>query len=157
MGQRNICTTLAVLAGMALAACRSDLLLHSYAPLDAREWSRNDTVCFNLPRQEEQADGYFSIGLRATAPVGIRQVVLAVELCLDTPRAYRCDTVFCPLTDADGNTLGKGLNTVQYESTSLPLHMQKGQGGTVRIHHLMREETLGGFTELGIKVSRQSR
>ena len=117
-------------------------------------WERRDTICFALPQTDEDISGTLTIGLRLTAPVGLQDIVLAVEQSLESPPVYRCDTIRCPLTDAEGNALGQGVNVIQYETQQLPFHLQKEQSGTVRIRHLMTDETIAGITELGIKVSR---
>jgi gliding motility-associated lipoprotein GldH len=141
--------------GLLLAACNNrGTLLHSYKPLPAEGWERRDTVRFLLPEAEADIDGTLFIGLRTTAGIGIRNIVLAIEQCLDAPHAYRCDTVSYPLTDAEGYALTKGVNHYQYETQQLPLHMQKGQSGSVRIHHLMTNEVIPNITEVGIRLDK---
>ena len=135
-----------------LASCTGGTWFHSYKPLPAEGWDRRDTVCFDLPQAEEDINGTLTIGLRTIAHVGIQDVVLAVEQCLVEPDAYRQDTIRYPLTDSEGEALVKGVNFRQYETQQLPISMKKGQGGSVRIHHLMRREDISGFTEIGIKI-----
>lgn len=142
------------LIGLLCAACTGGTWLHSYKPLPEEGWERRDTVCFALPQTEQDISGTLAIGLRMTAPVGMQDIVLAVEQSLETPAAHRCDTVRCPLTDAEGYALGQGVNTIQYETPHIPFFLCKGQSGTVRIRHLMTDETVPGITELGIRVSR---
>ena len=142
-----------LLLSSVILSCTGGTVFHSYKPLPAEGWERRDTVCFPLPQQTEDINGTLTIGLRASAPVGMQDIVLAVEQCLQSPAAYRCDTVRYPLTDAVGNVLGKGVNTIQYETQQLPIHAQKGQSGIIRIHHIMNRETVSGITELGIKVN----
>ena len=142
------------LIGLLCAGCTGGTWLHSYKSLPKEGWERRDTVCFAVPQAEEDISGTLTIGLRLTAPVGSQDIVLAVEQSLEAPAAYRCDTVRCPLTDAEGYALGQGVNIIQYETPHVPFHLSKGQSGTVRIRHLMTDETVTGITELGLKVSR---
>ena len=86
------------------------------------------------------------------AHVGIQDIVLAVEQRNDTAEICRRDTIRYPLTDGNGDALSKGVNTHQYETQRLPISIKRGQGGSVRIHHLMTPETVQGITELGIKI-----
>lgn len=137
-----------------LSACTDDVLLHSYKSLPAEGWDRRDTVCFDLSQADKDINGTLTLGLRTIAHVGIQDVVLAVEQCFVEPYAYRQDTIRYPLTDAEGNTLVKGVNFRQYETQQLPISMKKGQSGSVRIHHLMRREEISGFTEIGIKIEK---
>ena len=138
-----------------LSACTDSKLLHSYKPLPAEGWERRDTVSFDLPQAEEEINGTLTIGLRTIAHVGMQDVVLAVEQCLENPNSYRQDTVRYPLTNTEGDALVKGVNFRQYEMQQLPIRMEKGQSGSVRIHHLMRREDIFGFTEIGIKIEKR--
>lgn len=136
-------------------ACTGDKTwLHSYKPMSADGWDRRDTICFPLPQAEENVNGILTLGLRITAPVSTQSIVLAVEQSLNAPATYRCDTVCYLLTDVEGDALGRGVNSIQYETQHLPFCLRKGQSGVVRIRHLMTKEIVPGITELGIKVSR---
>lgn len=145
-------TFLLPLIGLTLAACTDDTLLHSYKPLSKEGWDRHDTIRFDLPKADTDIDGTLFIGLRTTANISYQDIVLAVEQHLEKPFAYQCDTIRYPLTDTEGNALKEGVNHHQYETQHLPLHMQKGQSGSISIHHLMRHEVILGITELGIKL-----
>ena len=141
--------------GFSLAACNENILLHSYKPLPIEGWDRRDTICFDLPQTQENINGILTIGLRTTANIGTRDVVLAVEQCNENMIVCRCDTVRYPLTDAEGYALSKGVNCHQYETKHLPLQIKKGQNHSIRIHHLMSNETFTGITEVGIKIERR--
>ena len=142
------------LSGLSLAACTGGTLFHSYKPLPAEGWDRRDTVCFDLPKAETDIDGTLFIGLRTAANISYQDVVIAVEQHFETPSSYRCDTVRYPLADAEGFALSPGVNHHQYETQHLPIHLQKGQSGSVSIHHLMRHETLPDITEVGIRIDK---
>ena len=151
MTHRNLWLALS----LTIAACsNSGILLHSYKPLPKEGWDRRDTVRFDLPEAETDIDGSLFIGLRTTSNISMRDIVLAVEQCLERPLSYRCDTVRYPLTDAEGYALAGGVNHHQYETQQLPIHLQKGQSGSVRIHHLMTHETIPNITEVGIRLKK---
>ena len=143
-----------LLIGMFLSSCTGNTLYHHYQSLPAEGWERRDTVCFELPRQEKDIRGTLFIGLCTTAQVGFRDIVLAVEQCDEMSNVCRRDTVRYQLTNAEGDALGKGVNIHQYETQQLPIHLPKDQRSTIRIHHLMRHETIYGITELGIKIDK---
>ena len=140
------------LIGLTLAACTGGTVFHSYKPLPKEGWDRCDTICFDLPKAEKDINGTLFIGVRTTANINYQDIVLAVEQCLSSPIAYRCDTVRYPLVDAEGLALSPGINYHQYESQQVPFHLMKGQSASVRIHHLMRHEVIPNITELGIKI-----
>ena len=147
-------SSLFILNSSFLIACSGGTVFHSYKPLPVEGWERCDTVCFDLPRQTENISGTLTIGLRTKANIGIQDIVFAVKQCTGNAEVLRCDTVRCPLTDADGNALTGGVNIHQYETKQLPFHLQKGKRGTVRIHHLMSREDISGITEVGIKIDK---
>ena len=148
-------SSLFILHSSFFIACTENTFFHSYKSLPAEGWERRDTICFDVPQQAEDIDGTLTIGLRTKANIGIQDVAIAVEQRLQAPAAYRCDTVRYPLTDAEGTALTGGINIHQYETQHLPLHLQKGQQGTIRIHHLMRRELIPGITDIGIRVEAQ--
>ena len=151
MTHRNLWLALS----LSIAACNnSGTLLHSYKPLPAEGWDRRDTIRFDLPKAETDIDGTLVIGLRTRANIAFQDIMLVVEQCLETPHTYRCDTIRYPLTDADGYALTKGVNHYQYETQQLPIHLQKGQSGSVRIRHLMRHEVIPNITEVGIRFDK---
>ena len=135
-----------------LAACIGGTCFHSYKPLPAEGWERRDTICFDLPQADQDYNGTLTIGLRTKAYIDMQDIVLAVEQLNDSAEVCRRDTIRYPLTNTKGDALAKGVNHHQYETEQLPISMKKGQGGSVRIHHLMRNETVQGFTALGIKI-----
>ena len=135
-----------------ILSCIKGTLFHSYKPLPTEGWEQRDTICFDLPQQEEDISGTLTIGLRTKAHVSMQDIVLAVEQLNDSAGICRRDTIRYPLTNSEGDALTKGVNYHQYETEQLPISMKKGQGGSVRIHHLMRNETVQGITELGIKI-----
>ena len=141
-----------ILHSSLLIACIGGTYFHSYKPLPIEGWERRDTVCFNMPQATQDFSGTLTIGLRTIAHVGVQDIVLAVEQCHEASEACRCDTIRYPLTDTEGDALNPGVNYHQYETQHLPISMKKGQGCTVRIHHLMTPETMKGITELGIKI-----
>lgn len=136
------------------AACMdSSTMFHRYKSLPREGWERRDTVCFDIPRTNEDIDGTLTIGLRTTQHIGTRDIVLAVEQCGDDG-VSRCDTVRYPLSDAEGNALTGGVNCHQYEDRHLPFRLKKGKDAQVRIRHLMRHETVSGITEIGIRIDK---
>ena len=141
-----------LLSSVIIASCIGGTYFHSYKPLPAEGWERRDTVCFDLPQASQDFNGTLTIGLRTKAHVGMKDIVIAVEQLTDSAEVSRCDTVRYPLTDTEGDALTPGVNHHQYETQHLPISMKKGQGGSVRIHHLMIPETVQGITELGIKI-----
>ena len=143
-----------LLIGLFLSSCTSSTLYHHYQSLPAEGWERSDTVCFDVPKAEEDIDGSLFIGLRTAAHIGIQDIMLAVEQCDEAAEVLHHDTIHYLLTDDEGNATAQGVNYHQYENRQLPFRLQKGKSATVRIHHLMRREDISGITEVGIRIER---
>lgn len=140
------------LISLFLSSCTGNTFYHRYQSLPAEGWDRRDTVCFEVPEADGDIDGLLFIGLRTVAHVGKQNVVLAVEQCDGDGAVCSCDTVRYPLTDTDGNALGRGVNARQYETQHLPFRLRKGKSARVRIRHLMTHEVVTGITEVGVRI-----
>lgn len=144
-----------LLIGLLLSSCTGNTLYHHFQSLPAEGWERSDTVCFDVPKAEEDMEGTLFVAFRTTAYPGIREVVLAVEQCGEDAAVFRCDTIRCTLADDEGNATVQGVNYHQYEDWPLPFSLQKDKSQSIRIHHLMRSEVISGISEVGIRIEKR--
>ena len=63
------------------------------------------------------------------------------------------DTLCYHLSDESGNLCGQGINLLQYETRAGTLPLRTGEETQIRIHHLMRRETLPYIMEVGVRVA----
>ena len=134
-------------------ACNRTVLVHSYLPVSEDGWRRTDTLFFPLPPSPNEASYSLYVGLRIHNRFSYREVWLAVEHRMEGENHWTCDTLCLPLSDDEGHLVGQGINLLQYEIPAGSLHMQTQQAGELRIHHLMRLETLPHIMEVGIKLA----
>ena len=133
-------------------ACNRPALVHSYLPVSEEGWRRTDTLVFPLPPSPTETRYSLCIGLRLHNRFPYREVWLAVEHRMEGENDWTRDTLCLPLSDDEGHLVGQGINLLQYEIPAGSLHMPAEQAGELRIHHLMRHETLPHIMEVGIKL-----
>ena len=139
---------------LTVLSCTDSTLLHRYKALPTEGWDRSDSVSFFLPETVIRSGKTLTIGLRTKAQTSLRSVVLAVDWCSATSGITFTDTIFYPLSDAEGYALMPGVNHHQYETQRLPLRLSRDGEGTVSIRHLMRNDVVVGITEVGVRVDR---
>ncbi|MCR4920960.1 MAG: gliding motility lipoprotein GldH [Bacteroidaceae bacterium] len=135
-------------------ACSRPALVHSFLPVPEDGWRRTDTLVFPLPPAQDEAQCSLYVGLRLHNRFPLREVWLGIEHRMGTDEGWSCDTLCLRLSDEKGRLSGQGINLLQYEVAAGSLHMPAGQEGELRIHHLMRCETLPDIMEVGIRLSR---
>ena len=149
---RQIC--LLLFSVWLLTCCDSSTIMHSYQPLKEKCWDRSDTLTFTLPTLDNNDRCHALIGLRVTDNFPYEMLILEIEQNYRKPFRHRVDTVRYILTDKRGEFTEKGINYFQYETQGVPLSLEKGQTGNLRIRHLMHRETIPGIMDVGIHVIR---
>ena len=135
-------------------ACTRHTLVHSFRAIPEEGWRRGDTLVFTLPPSPDETDYGLYIGLRLHNRFPYREIWLAVEYCTPGEEERGTpDTLCFRLSDTKGNLDGQGINLLQYELHAGTLHMHAGEGGQLRLHHLMRRETLPGIREVGVRLA----
>ena len=139
-----------------LAACTQSTLLHHSEPVDEDGWSRTDTLQYNLPTIPEDGNYQIQVGLRYDVRFPYQGLWIVAEVSLHHPMAYHCDTLYFKTADEEGHFIGTGLNLLQTEIKLTTLHLQKGQSGKIRLHHIMQREVLPSIKDVGVKLSVKS-
>ena len=135
-----------------LIACTGTSVIHTYLPVPEKGWDRSDTMTFAIPQTTPQGVYYMDIGLRINNRFPYRQLVMVVERTMENPAEFHRDTITYQLTDERNNLMEGGVNLYQYETESLPITLQRGQGGRVSIRHIMRKETIPSISDIGIHI-----
>jgi len=69
-------------------------------------------------------------------------------------QARYADTLYCSLTDREGDVSGKGVSVYQYTFPVDTFQLHRGARGTITIHHIMRRNLLPGVSDVGIRLER---
>ncbi|MBQ8968438.1 MAG: gliding motility lipoprotein GldH [Bacteroidaceae bacterium] len=149
----NRALTLAATAVMLLAACTDGKLMHCYLPTDDEGWGRTDTLCFPLPDIPQTGEYPVSVGLRHGNRFPYTGLWVEAETRLSHPTAVRRDTLYIPITDTNGHPLQPGVSLHQHEVPLTTLHLQRGQKGNIRLHHIMMREVVPAISDVGLRIS----
>ena len=144
---------LVVLLPLLCMACTRHTLIHSFRAIPEEGWRRSDTLVFTLPPSPDDAEYALYIDLRLHNRFPYRELWLAVEHHLPDSSLISRDTLCYHLSDESGNLCGQGINLLQYETHAGTLPLRTGVETQIRIHHLMRRETLPYIMEVGVRVT----
>ena len=144
---------LVVLLPLLCMACTRHTLIHSFRAIPEEGWRRSDTLVFTLPPSPDDAEYALYIDLRLHNRFPYRELWLAVEHHLPDSSLISRDTLCYHLSDESGNLCGQGINLLQYETRAGTLPLRTGEETQIRIHHLMRRETLPYIMEVGVRVT----
>ena len=126
-----------LLLSLLLVACnRHHVAKFSYRSTPVDGWESADTLIF--PIDSLPADGRYALSIEARF----------------LSQARYADTIYCSLTDHEGDVSGKGVSVYQYSFPVDTFQLHRGARGTITIHHIMRRNLLPGVSDVGIRLER---
>ena len=133
----------AVLATAMLLACYSDTVYHHYYPTDLGGWDRAEVFEHNVSPVAN--GGYYveEVGIRADASFPYRSVSLVI------------DQWIIHTQNKQGQALGRGVNLRQYTCPFRSVKLQQGDSISLQIHHNMKNKSVSGIANVGLRVSFQ--
>ncbi len=133
-------------------ACTRGTRLHHYQAVPRTGWSRADTLVFPLPASPADTSYRGTLGMRVSPAFPYRTLWLALRYDLSHPDTSYTDTLCCAFCDSTGRLTGLGITRLQYQHPLPPFRLRAGQGGNLRIHHLMKKESIPEVYEVGIRM-----
>lgn len=118
-----------------------------------QEWTREDTMRFNLPELPFGHMCSFNVGVRYTDTYTYRNICLLFRHNVGDSLNWQTDTICCSLYDDEGAPLGKGLAGVYtIESPCFTLSSDGSRQSQVQIVHCMSSDSLRGISDVGLMV-----
>lgn len=142
--------TLVLIAASSCIGCQRSPRFYSYQPVDPRGWHCTDTLHFSLPADSTTSLRTFSLGARFTERVRYRGLWLVLEQRASSFR--RRDTLYLPLANENGQWAANGVVYHEAEAVCTAALTEGGQPLQLLVYHLMPEQEIEGFTEVGVKV-----
>ena len=143
-----------------LLACYSDTAYYHYDPIDLGGWDRAEVFEHNVPPVAK--GGYYveEVGIRADASFPYRSVSLVIDQWIihtktKNPSDFKSDTISIDIYDQQGQALGRGVNLRQYTYPFRSVNLQQGDSLSLRIRHNMKNKSIGGIANVGMRVSFQ--
>lgn len=143
-----------VVATVLLTTCTDGTFLHRYLPITDEGWGRADTLRFSLPDISRTGDYPVSVGLRYGNRFPYTGMWVEAEIRLFHPSLVCRDTLYIPISDENGHSLGQGVSLQQHEVPLTTLHLQRGQQGTIRLRQIMMREVVPDISDVGIRILR---
>ena len=97
------------------------------------------------------------IGIRADASFPYRSLSLVVDQWIvhtvkKEPGTFRSDTVSIDIFNQEGQAVGRGVNLRQYTYPFRSVKLQQGDSIAMRIRHHMKNKSVEGIANVGLKV-----
>ncbi len=142
-----------LLAGV--SACYLSDKYHSFQPIPLTGWAKNDTLFFTLPQSQADNARYgLSLELRHNGNYPYRTLWLTVSHNTPDSMTFVTDTIECQLTNESGHFTGSGLNNLYQQAYQLAdLTLNGSYAPVIKITHYMRDDTLRGICDIGIRLS----
>ena len=156
-----LATGILTIALASLTSCEEQKIYHAYAHSERTVWDKGDAFLFMVPPMKSEGTYLLEADLRITREYPYTGLTLIIDqtvihthnsLLPHSPSLHHADTLSCRLAESDGNTLGKGINFLQYEFPVRHMELKKGDSLVIGIRHYMKQETLPGVSDIGISI-----
>lgn len=134
-------------------ACESNTIYHSYLHPSDEGWGKKDTLTFKAPIKDSLATYSINVEIRNKADYPYSNIFLFVSHNTKDSATFITDTIEYTLADKHGNWTGTGWGNLYQSSTKYTFIAPRRKGNlTIKIAHAMREETLLGINDVGVKI-----
>lgn len=146
-------STLLVLAAWLASACVEHTVYHSYQSIPARGWSKSDTLVFLVPIPDSLRTLRLTAEVRNESNYAYQNLYLVISHNLQDSTAFQTDTLELTLADKDGKWTGTGWGSLFQTAQPIGTAVTRHRGNyTVRISQGMKDESLVGIRDVGIRV-----
>ncbi len=144
-----------IIIGLTLSSCSKKItVFDKYIHTPNSGWDSRDTIKFNVTQIPDTALYIIDVGLLTSKSFPFSSLSLIVGMRVLPSQEVFEDTLICDLVDDKGNILGKGISRYQYNFPLKNINLNQGDSLEVNIRHAMRQETLKGILDIGLKVSK---
>ncbi len=144
-------------AGLAvLWACQNSVVFQEQKALPAEGWHHQDYLLFEANIQDTLSLHKLYLDIRNTTDYEYSNLFLFLDIEFPDGRILR-DTIECTLAERRGQWTGSGFGRIRFNRFLFRDDVWFPAKGnyTFRIHHGMREDTLTGIADTGIRIERK--
>lgn len=146
---------LALFAAGVLSACDDQTVYHSYQSVPEKGWGKSDTLFFDVPVYDSLDILRLSTGVRNGNNYPYQDLYLFVSHNLEDSTRWQTDTLKFVLSDKEGKWIGTGWGNLYQSTQPLRSAIIRHPGNyTIKVAHGMKDETLNGINDIGIKIER---
>jgi gliding motility-associated lipoprotein GldH len=142
------------LLAILLLSCTGTVVYHQYQPTDGEFWGKDEVCYFTFRIHDASVPYNISFEVRSNNLYPYRNLWV---FCSEEPPAgpLRRDTLECMLADEYGKWHGKGISLHQLEIPLRTRHIFPMPGQyTFAFRHAMRDDSIRGIRETGLRVER---
>lgn len=146
-----------LLAAMALLwACQNSIVFQEQKAIPAKGWHYQDYLLFEPNIQDTLSLHKLYLDIRNTTDYAYSNLFLFLDIEFPDGRILR-DTVECTLADRRGQWTGSGFGHIRFNRFLFRDDVWFPAKGIykIKIHHGMREDTLQGIADTGIRIERK--
>lgn len=144
---------LAIFATGAISACDEHTMYHSYQSIPEKGWGKSDTLFYNIPVNDSLIILQLSAGVRNDNNYPYQDLYLFVSHNLEDSTKWQTDTLKFTLSDKEGKWIGTGWGNLYQSTQPIKSAIVRHPGNySIRVTHGMKDETLSGISDIGIKV-----
>jgi len=144
-----------LLSMLAIFSCAHNEVFFEYHSFTNSEWNRNEPAVFNVIIADNSQPYDVSIELRNDNSYPFSNIWLFIDYKMPNG-SVRADTIGAELADVYGKWYGKGMSLYNLSITYEKMVLFPDTGTyTYSISQGMRENTLKGISDIGLKVSKK--
>ena len=139
-----------------LWACQSPVVFQDQKAITTEGWYYKDYLQFETVINDTLSLYSISLDIRNTTDYAYSNLFLFLDIEFPDGRILR-DTIECTLADRRGQWTGSGFGRLRFNRFLFRDHVWfPAEGAYIfRIHHGMREDTLHGIADAGIRIERK--
>lgn len=145
-----------LLAFLTLSACNNPTVYQEYKSTTAEEWDHREPVVFEMSIDDTLALHELHLLVRNNTDYAYSNFFLFLDIRFPDNTLLR-DTIECFLADKSGKWTGKGFGSIKNNQFLFRDDVWFPLSGTYTFsfRHGMREETITGITDIGIRIDRK--
>lgn len=149
--RRNI---LILITSLLLVSCQGDIVYTAFNTLPNAGWEADSSLCYQPTITDSVSDYQMLITIRHTDAYPYQNLWLFVDIKKDSV-SLRRDTIECYMANERGEWLGGGLSIHELPLLYSDSYQFANSGEyNISITQGMREDTLIGIKEVGVKIIR---
>lgn len=149
--------SLLLLLFIAFSACRNETKYHSFQYIKNKDWNKSDTLIYNIPVTASKGIYRLQIEIRHTDNYKYKNLWLEMSNNLKDSTRFVKDSIQLKLADKSGRWYGDGIGGLyQFDTlfTKRIIVSQTANNHSLRITHIMRDNSLPGIRDIGIRLDK---
>jgi len=137
------------------SACDPGRAFDRYQKIEASSWHKDFPVTFHVPATDTIQNHHLLIQIRHETSYEYSNLWLFIEITQPGGKVMR-DTFEIAMAEPSGRWLGTGLGNLKTRQANYKKNFRFPVSGeyTVSLQHGMREETLQGIHDVGIRIEK---